>query len=243
MTRVLEVKNVRNKSFGGVQAVRGVSFGVEEGEILGIIGPNGSRQIHSVQLHPRPAHSLGRRSAARRPRRHGTAPFGEVSRRGVGRTFQLLQVFPQLSLRENLILAGQEHKGTRLGRLFGPRGCRALGGRRSDDRLLPSSVISPARPPAACPTASRSCSTPRWPSWAGRAWCCWTSRPAASTSTMLGRSQGAAGSDQPREARDLRGDRTQHGIRDVAVLAGHGDGGRQGAGDGPTRRSARRSRR
>ncbi len=44
-----------------------------------------------------------------------------MSRRGVGRTFQLLQVFPQLSLRENLILAGQEHKGTRLGRLFGPR--------------------------------------------------------------------------------------------------------------------------
>ncbi len=38
----------------------------------------------------------------------------------MSRTFQLLQVFPQLSVRENLILAGQEHKGTMLSRLFGP---------------------------------------------------------------------------------------------------------------------------
>ena len=45
----------------------------------------------------------------------------ELNRLGVSRTFQLLQVFPQLSVRENLILAGQEHKGTMLSRLFGPR--------------------------------------------------------------------------------------------------------------------------
>ncbi len=45
----------------------------------------------------------------------------EMNKRGVSRTFQLLQVFPELSVRENLILAGQEHKGTMLSRLFGPR--------------------------------------------------------------------------------------------------------------------------
>ena len=39
--------------------------------------------------------------------------------------------------------------------------------------------------------------------------------------------------------RDLRGDRAQHGIRDVAVLARHGDGGRQGAGDGHARTRVR----
>jgi branched-chain amino acid transport system ATP-binding protein len=44
-----------------------------------------------------------------------------MNRRGVSRTFQLLQVFPQLSVRENLVLAGQEHKGTMFTRLFGPR--------------------------------------------------------------------------------------------------------------------------
>ena len=51
----------------------------------------------------------------------------DLNRLGVSRTFQLLQVFPQLTVRENLILAGQEHKGTMLSRLFGraTRDCRA----------------------------------------------------------------------------------------------------------------------
>jgi branched-chain amino acid transport system ATP-binding protein len=40
---------------------------------------------------------------------------------GVSRTFQLLQVFPQLTVRDNLILAGQEHQGTMLTRLLGRR--------------------------------------------------------------------------------------------------------------------------
>ena len=44
-----------------------------------------------------------------------------LNRLGVSRTFQPLQVFPQLSVRENLILAGQEHRGSRLSRLFGAR--------------------------------------------------------------------------------------------------------------------------
>jgi branched-chain amino acid transport system ATP-binding protein len=45
----------------------------------------------------------------------------DVARRGLARTFQLLQVFPQLTVIENLILAGQEHKGTLWSRLVGPR--------------------------------------------------------------------------------------------------------------------------
>jgi branched-chain amino acid transport system ATP-binding protein len=43
----------------------------------------------------------------------------DLNRLGVSRTFQLLQVFPQLSVRDNLILAGQEHRGSMLSRLFG----------------------------------------------------------------------------------------------------------------------------
>ena len=56
-----------------------------------------------------------------------------LNRLGVGRTFQLLQVFPQLSLRENLILAGQEHRGSRLGRLFGARDAGLTG---DADRMI-----------------------------------------------------------------------------------------------------------
>jgi branched-chain amino acid transport system ATP-binding protein len=43
----------------------------------------------------------------------------DINRLGVSRTFQLLQVFPQLSVRDNLILAGQEHQGSMFTRLIG----------------------------------------------------------------------------------------------------------------------------
>ena len=119
MSAVLEVRDLA-KSFGGIHAVRGVSFDVREGEILGLIGPNGSGKSTLFNC------ILGQLAPTRgEVRVDGRSVVGlrpsELNRRGIGRTFQLLQVFPQLSVRENLILAGQEHKGTRLSRLFGPR--------------------------------------------------------------------------------------------------------------------------
>jgi branched-chain amino acid transport system ATP-binding protein len=117
MKAVLEVRDVA-KSFGGVHAVRGVSFNVYEGEILGLIGPNGSGKSTLFncilgQLMPSQGDVRvdGVSVSNLRP--------SKLNRLGVGRTFQLLQVFPQLSVRENLILAAQEHKGSRLRRLFG----------------------------------------------------------------------------------------------------------------------------
>jgi len=116
---VLQVEGVA-KHFGGIRAVEDVSFEVHEGEILGIIGPNGcgkSTLFNCIlgQLTP----------TSGRVRLDGQDVTGfspeEMSKRGVSRTFQLLQVFPELSVRENLILAGQEHRGTMLSRLFGPR--------------------------------------------------------------------------------------------------------------------------
>ena len=117
MTVVLEVRDLA-KSFGGVRAVNGVSFDVHEGEILGLIGPNGSGKSTLFncilgQLEPTRGEVKvdGKTITGKRP--------SELNRLGIGRTFQLLQIFPQLSVRENLILAGQEHKGSMLSRLFG----------------------------------------------------------------------------------------------------------------------------
>ena len=117
MNAVLEVSNLR-KSFGGITAVNDVSFDVHEGEILGIIGPNGSGKstlFNCVlgQLQP----SAGEVRVDGKPT-IGMRPC-DLNRLGVSRTFQLLQVFPQLSVRDNLILAGQEHQGSMLSRLFG----------------------------------------------------------------------------------------------------------------------------
>jgi branched-chain amino acid transport system ATP-binding protein len=119
MTTVLEVRNLR-KTFGGIVAVDDVSFDVNEGEILGIIGPNGSGKSTLFncilgQLQP----TSGEVVLNGKPVT-GTRPC-DLNRLGVSRTFQLLQIFPQLTVRENLILAGQEHQGTMLSRLFGRR--------------------------------------------------------------------------------------------------------------------------
>ena len=117
MTAVLEVSNIR-KTFGGIVAVDDVSLKVRVGEILGIIGPNGSGKstlFNCVlgQLQP----------SAGEVRLDGKLTTGmrpcDLNRLGVSRTFQLLQVFPQLSVRDNLILAGQEHQGSMASRLFG----------------------------------------------------------------------------------------------------------------------------
>jgi len=119
MTAVLEVSEI-SKRFGGIAAVDDVSFEVREGEILGIIGPNGSGKSTLFncilgQLRPTSGEVRldGRLVTGMRP--------CDLNRLGVSRTFQLLQIFPQLSVRENLILAGQEHRGSMLSRLFGPR--------------------------------------------------------------------------------------------------------------------------
>jgi branched-chain amino acid transport system ATP-binding protein len=119
MNPVLEVRDLA-KAFGGIRAVNGVSFDVREGEILGLIGPNGSGKSTLFncilgQLAPSAGEVRidGRGITGMRP--------CQLNRLGVGRTFQLLQVFPQLTVRENLILAGQEHQKSMWGRLIGRR--------------------------------------------------------------------------------------------------------------------------
>ena len=116
MTSFLEVKDVR-KSYGAIKAVDGVSFAVAPGEIVGVIGPNGSGKttlFNAIlgQIRPTTGHVAfcGENIT-------GMSPL-ELSRRGVGRTFQTLQVFVKLSVRDNLIVAAQEFKGTLASRLF-----------------------------------------------------------------------------------------------------------------------------
>src|SRR5690242_5846945 len=112
----LEVKDVR-KTYGAIKAVDGVTFSVGPGEIVGVIGPNGSGKttlFNSIlgQIKPTSGHMefCGEDIT-------GMSPL-QLSRRGVGRTFQTLQVFGKLSVRDNLIVAAQEFSGTLRSRLF-----------------------------------------------------------------------------------------------------------------------------
>ena len=116
MSPFLDVKNCV-KHYGAIRAVDGVSFSVGPGEIVGVIGPNGSGKttlFNSIlgQIRPTSGHMefCGENIT-------GMSPL-ELARRGVGRTFQTLQVFGKLSVRDNLIVAAQEFKGTLRSRLF-----------------------------------------------------------------------------------------------------------------------------
>jgi branched-chain amino acid transport system ATP-binding protein len=131
MSALLEVSHL-SKSFGGVTAVSDVSFEVRDGEILGIIGPNGSGKSTLFNC------VLGQlRPTAGEVRVDGQTTTGmrasDVNKLGVSRTFQLLQIFARLTVRDNLILAGQEHQGSMASRLFG-RSDAGLG--EAADRLI-----------------------------------------------------------------------------------------------------------
>ena len=115
---VLSVRNIE-KSFGGIRAVRGVTFEVRKGEILGLIGPNGSGKSTLFNC------ILGQlRPEAGEVEVNGKNVSGmrasDLNRLGVGRTFQQLSVFPKMTVLDNIILAGQEHHGSMMSRLFGP---------------------------------------------------------------------------------------------------------------------------
>ena len=99
------------KAYGAIQAVDDVSFEVMPGEIFGVIGPNGSGKttmFNSVlgQIEP----------DAGRIELNGhditTLSPQQLNHKGVGRTVQTLQVFGKMSVRDNLLVAAQEHVGT-----------------------------------------------------------------------------------------------------------------------------------
>ena len=115
---VLQVQDLV-KSYGAIKAVAGVSFEVMPGEIFGVIGPNGSGKttmFNSVLGQIKP--DAGR-IALNGHDITGKSPL-QLNRLGVGRTFQTLQVFGKMSVRDNLLVAAQEHHGSMASRMFAP---------------------------------------------------------------------------------------------------------------------------
>ena len=107
MSELLLVEGL-TKHFGGVTANDGISFDVREGEIIGIIGPNGAGKSTLFDLltgfQKADAGSVvldGRDITGLRPDR--------IARMGVGRTFQKLKPFPDLTLVENVMVGALSH--------------------------------------------------------------------------------------------------------------------------------------
>ena len=100
---ILQARDV-TKRFGGLVAVNGVSFDVTEHQVMGIIGPNGSGKSTMINMISGSfAPSAG--SIQLNGRELAGQPAHKVARLGVGRTFQLVRLLPELSVTQN-VLAG-----------------------------------------------------------------------------------------------------------------------------------------
>ncbi len=102
MAPILEVSGVV-KRFGGVTAVNAVSLALEPGRIYGLIGPNGSGKTTLFDC----ITGVQRRDSGqirfRGERIDGLKPH-KIFHRGMGRTFQVIRVFPELTALENLLV-------------------------------------------------------------------------------------------------------------------------------------------
>jgi len=94
------------KKFGEVSALDHCSFDIEPGSITGLIGPNGAGKttlfnLITGVLQPDSGHIYlkGEEITGKRPY--------EIARKGVGRTYQIIRVFPKMTLLENLIVVGK----------------------------------------------------------------------------------------------------------------------------------------
>ncbi len=110
MKSLLNVENV-TKRFGGIVALKNLCLEISQGEIVGLIGPNGSGKTTLINVisgvHKPEAgrvlfkgHDITRKSPE------------DICRLGVGRTFQIAQSFPNLTVKENV----------KAGYIFGKRG-------------------------------------------------------------------------------------------------------------------------
>ncbi|NLG64679.1 MAG: ABC transporter ATP-binding protein [Actinobacteria bacterium] len=106
---MLEVRNL-TKRFGGLVAVNSLTFDVEQGDILGLIGPNGSGKTTTFNM----------LSGAYKPT-EGTITYNgerldglkanKICKKGLTRTFQVVQPFPDLTAVENVMIGAFSQTG------------------------------------------------------------------------------------------------------------------------------------
>ncbi len=100
---LLEVSGL-SRSFGGVRAVDNVTFTLREGEIVGLIGPNGAGKTTLVNLVTGVVAPSSGRIVFRGEDVTTQRPW-QAARRGLARTFQIVQPFPEMTVLENVVAA------------------------------------------------------------------------------------------------------------------------------------------
>ena len=108
---LLEVKGIRRR-FGGIVALEDVSFEAEAGEIVGLIGPNGAGKTTAfnviTRLYEPDSGELDFEGESLL-----STPAHGVVRRGIARTFQNLELFGTMTVRENVLVGTHARAGRR----------------------------------------------------------------------------------------------------------------------------------
>lgn len=98
----LEVRDVY-KSFGGIQALNGVTFKIEGNELIGLIGPNGAGKTTLTNVLDGVYKPTGGQVWFNGERIDGLPPY-EIARLGLGRTFQVTRAFRRMTVLENMLV-------------------------------------------------------------------------------------------------------------------------------------------
>jgi branched-chain amino acid transport system ATP-binding protein len=106
MARLLEVTDLR-VSYGAVVAVDDVNLTLDPGEVVGLIGPNGAGKSSFIDALTGAMKNRGGRVTFEDGSLDGLAPHA-VARRGLVRTFQSVELFDDLTVRENLLVAAEQ---------------------------------------------------------------------------------------------------------------------------------------
>ncbi len=120
---MLELCNI-SKDFGGVRAVNNVSLVVNEGEVLGLIGPNGSGKTTTFNLITGVFLPTSGRMLFQN-RDITKMSMAEVTKLGISRTFQNIRLFKELKVIENVLISCFCHaKSSKLEMIFRAKGAK-----------------------------------------------------------------------------------------------------------------------
>ena len=108
---LLQLRNVTRR-FGGVVALDEVSLDVEQGEIAGLIGPNGAGKTTAFNVITRLYRPESGEVTFDGESLLGTPPH-KVVRQGIARTFQNVELFPTMTVLENVLVGAHTRRGAR----------------------------------------------------------------------------------------------------------------------------------
>ncbi len=105
------------RTFGGLKAVDDVSIAIQQGELVGLIGPNGAGKTTLFNLISGFTAPTSGEVRLKGERIDGLTPH-DIAQRGIGRTFQNLRIFPNISVFDNVTVGAIGHENIGLGSIL-----------------------------------------------------------------------------------------------------------------------------